>query len=117
MAFYLDFSDMALEDAAGALEWMTQHSPKNAPDWYIGLMEAVFSLEEMPGRCALAPESNDYDKEVRQLLYTKRRVTYRIVFMILPGDEDSEGVVRVCRIRHSSQKPLRPDEIRQGEQD
>lgn len=117
MAFYLDFPNTALEDAAEALEWMTQHSPKNAPDWYNGLIEAVFSLEEMPRRCALAPESNDYDKEVRQLLYTKRRVTYRIIFVILPGDEDFEGIVRVCRIRHSSQKPLTPDDIRQGEED
>jgi len=40
------------------------------------------SLANFPERCALAPESNHFPFEVRQLLYGKRPHTYRILLAI-----------------------------------
>ncbi len=118
MAYYLDFSDDALQDAQEALEWMEQHSPKYAADWYIGLMDAIFSLEEMPRRCSFAPENDLYNREVRHLLYTKRSVTYRVIFVIVKEAKDEEpGEIRVYRIRHGAQRPLTAGEFKRGERD
>ncbi len=118
MAFYLDFSDAASMDAQDALAWMEQHSPKYAADWYIGLMDAIFSLEEMPRRCPFAPENDFSTREVRQLFYTKRSITYRIVFVIVKEATDEEaGELRVYRIRHGAQRPLTAGEFKQGEKD
>ncbi len=118
MAYYVDVMPMALEDAQDALGWMEQHSPKHADEWYAGLLDAIFSLEEMPRRCGLAYENDDVDEELRQLLYTSRRVVYRILFTILQDAAgEQEGHLRVLRIRHSAQRPLTPRELKQSMQE
>ena len=118
MVFNVDVTQAAFEDAQDALAWMEQHSPKYAAEWYIGLMDAVFSLEEMPRRCGIAYESDSVDAEVRHLLYTQRRVTYRILFVILPEATDEEqGQLRVIRIRHGAQRPLTAGELMQSMED
>lgn len=80
-------------------------------------MDAIFSLEEMPRRCSIAPENDFYHQEARHLLYTKRRVTYRIIFVILQLQTEEEGSLRVFRIRHGAQRPLTAGEFKQGEKD
>lgn len=118
MAYHVEIAPTALLDAQDAFAWMEQHSPTHAEEWFNGLMDAVFSLDEMPRRCPLAPENDLYDKETRHLLYTKRRVTYRIVFVILHlQTEEAEGKLRVFRIRHGAQRPLTAGEFKRGEND
>ena len=118
MAYHVDVGNTALYDAQDAFAWMEEHSPIHAADWYNGLIEAIFSLDEMPRRCALAPESDLSKRPLRQLLYTRRKVTYRILFAILQEeDEENEGALRIYRIRHGAQRPLTAAEIRRGETD
>lgn len=117
MAYHVDISRYAQLDTQDAYDWMEQHSPNHIDDWFRGLMDAVFSLDEMPRRCGFAPESANYDKEVRQLLYVKRSVTYRILFVMRPGDEEVEGIIRVIRIRHGAQRLLTLRELNMGEED
>jgi len=73
-------------------------------------MDAVFSLEHMPERCSLAPESKDFGKDIRQVLYGKRTGVYRIMFCIY-GDGPSEGIVRVICVRHGARDRLRPEDL------
>ena len=68
-------------------------------------MEACHSLETMPQRCGLAPESEWYPGELRQLLHGKRGGIYRILFEVR-GD-----IVYILRVRHGAQNLLETDEI------
>ena len=81
-------------------EWLKQELPDKADAWFNGVFKAISSLERFPARCALAPEGKDLGRPVRQLLYGKRRQTYRILFAI------RENEVHILAVRHSSRPPL-----------
>ena len=59
----------------------------------------MLKLESFPSRCPLALESEYLDIEIRQLLYEKK---YRILFSIV--DDENDGIVKIHRVRHSSQQ-------------
>ena len=92
-------------DADEAATYIKRSSPDAAARWFEGLLKAVFSLAEMPERCALAPEAEFLGLELRQLLYGRRSGVYRIVFRVEHGPEP---VVRVLAIRHGARQPLHP---------
>ncbi|HXG64083.1 MAG TPA: type II toxin-antitoxin system RelE/ParE family toxin [Blastocatellia bacterium] len=102
MAYRVDISPSALQDAEDAYLWIKRQSPSRAGAWYEGLLEAIFSLENMPARCPLAPESEDIGIAIRQLLYGKKGSMYRILFTIGYDEATGEDVVRIFRIRHSA---------------
>lgn len=79
-------------------------SPARAGQWYAGLLRAIESLSQMPKRCSLARENEYFSQEIRQLLYSKGRNFYRILFTILEGQEVS--TVRILHIRRATQKTL-----------
>lgn len=110
MEFRVDISIPALQDAESAFLWIRDFNPQKAKAWYEGLLEAVFSLEESPQRCALAPESKFLGREIKQLVYGKRSQTYRIFFEII----ESEKVVRIYRIWHSSRNWITKEDFEQG---
>lgn len=65
--------------------------------WWDGLLEAVNSLEELPGRCPTIPEAKHFPGELRHLLYA----SHRIIFEVEPG------LVTVLRVYHGARKALR----------
>ncbi len=111
MAYRVDISRPAIEDAETAYLWMREHSPEKAANWFAGLMDAIFSLEKMPDRCPIAPESREFAIEVRQLLYGKRRNVYRVLFSVTYDNEADENVIRIYRIRHAAQRRLKDLEL------
>ncbi len=111
MAYRVDISRPAVEDAEAAYLWMRETSPEKAAEWFAGLMGAIFSLESMPERCPLAPESREFVIEVRQLLYGKRLNSYRVLFSVSYDNEADENVVRIYRIRHGAQRRLKNLEL------
>ena len=115
MAYRVDISLPALADAEEAYLWLKERSADRAVDWYEGLLETVFSLENFPTRCPLAPESADIGKEIRQLLYSKRGRVYRILFAITHDEQAGEDVVRIFRIWHSARARIEASEIEEGE--
>lgn len=114
MAFRVDIAPSALQDAEDAYLWIKAHAPSTAGDWYEGLLEAIFSLENFPLRCPLAPESQDIGKEIRQLLYGKRRRSYRILFGLSRDETTGDEVVRIYRIRHHAQRRATAGDIEAG---
>ena len=112
MAYRVELTPRAAGDADSAAEFIKQFSPRAAARWFDGLLEAVLSLEEMPQRCARAPESDTLGVELRELLYGRRSGLYRIVFRI---DEEPEPVVRVVAIRHGARESMQPEEFGEGE--
>ena len=94
-------------DAERIYRWLAERAPLRAPQWFLGLEEAVSSLKTSPHRCPLAPESREFSQNIRQLLYGRKRATYRILFRI---DEEA-GTVDILHIRHAARKHLRPQEL------
>ena len=105
MAHSVHITARALREIDVALEWLTERSRAAAVRWHQKLLEAVRSLENNPARCGLAPESEWYPGEIRQLLYGKRRGVYRILF------EVRGNTVYILRVRHSAQALLEPGEL------
>ena len=83
-----------------AFRWIAEDSPTNAFRWEQGLEAAVDSLETFPERCPLAPESEAFGYEIRQLLFG----SYRILFTI------RGPAVHVLHVRHGARQHLDPSE-------
>src|SRR5262245_50692638 len=106
MAYTVRFSGMAAGELELAFDWLKARSPIAALRWYEQIAEAIQSLADNPERCALAPENEWYQGELRQLLHGKRRNMYRVLF------EVRGNVVHILRVRHCAQDLLKPGEIR-----
>lgn len=102
MALSVRITARALREVDEAMAWLAERSRTAAARWQAQLLEAIRSLENSPERCGLAPESDWYPGEIRQLLYGKRQGIYRILF------EVRGTVVYVLRVRHSAQALLEP---------
>ena len=105
MAHSVHITRRAFREIDEALPWLAERSPSAASRWYEQLTEAIRSLEDNPQRCGLAPESEWYPGELRQLLHEKRRGVYRILFEVR-GD-----TVYILRVRHGAQALLEPDDL------
>lgn len=110
MAYRVDISIPALQDAETAFLRIRDFNIESAKVWYEGLLKAIFSLEEFPNRCSAAPESKFLGREIKQLLYGKQRRTYRIFFEI----SEAEKVVRIYRIWHSSRNWMSREDFEEG---
>ena len=66
--------------------------------WYFGLREAILSLESLPNRCPITPESRFH----RHLLYGRRADVYRVIFQV--SEEARE--VAIVHIRNGAQGPF-----------
>ena len=84
--------------------WIAERAPEAAARWYNGLLDALLKLETLPERCPIAPESDAFKEEIRQLLYGKRQHMYRILFH---GEGHS---VRILHVRHGAREYLKPGE-------
>src|SRR5689334_14811128 len=111
MAYDVNITEKALQDADAIVEWIKERSPNRAADWLSGLRDMIVSLDEFPKRCQMAPESHDLGRDIRQLLYGKRPHIYRILFEI------REETVFILRIRHGAQAPLQAEDLEEGESD
>ncbi|HLJ57616.1 MAG TPA: type II toxin-antitoxin system RelE/ParE family toxin [Chthonomonadaceae bacterium] len=105
MAFRVETTRTAEAEALEAFAWFCEHrSFEYATEWYNGLMEALYTLGESPGRCPLAPENEMFVQEIRHLLYARNRTKYRILFTI------NRDLVYVLRIRHGAMQTLSPED-------
>jgi plasmid stabilization system protein ParE len=89
--FGIRYNPEALSDLSDSFEWGVQFwGAEAARKWYNEVDVLIESrLSSMPGSCPLAPENDDLDIEVRQLILGR----YRILFTI------EDDLVRVLYIR------------------
>lgn len=81
MTYTLIITPRARKDIDGAYQWGLQQSQwtrAQVEAWHFGLWRAIDSLQELPARCAIAPESEDDSREIRHLMYG----SYRIFFTV-----------------------------------
>ena len=105
MAFRVDITEAALADAEDFVEYVSREKgdTARAERWWNGLLDALFSLEQSPGRGSLVVEAALRTRELRQILYHSHRIVFHL-------DEQRE-VVRVLRIYHGSRRALRKRDV------
>ena len=101
MAFRVKLTANARQESREILKWLReQYAGEAGLRWFAGLKSAIASLREFPARCALAPESEVFPVEVRQLIYGRKPHQYRILFNV------EADVVWVLHIRHGRRDRL-----------
>jgi len=70
--------------------------PEAGDRWFRGLIQAIYSLEELPERCPLIPEHDEFSVEIRHLIYFSHRIVFRV---------EHRRVV-IYRIYHGSRQAL-----------
>lgn len=91
----------AADDIRQEFAWIQERNPRAADDWLAGMRETVLGLGDMPEAQALAPESAEFDVEIRRVIFG-RTVRWRIYFTI---DHDT---VHVLHVRHGCRSEWRP---------
>lgn len=103
IAYRVNTSAEAERDLDEILEWLLlNNAGETGLHWVDGLQAAISSLENIPRRCGLAAENDQYPLEVRQLLYGTRPHVYRILFTI------QNDIVTILHIRHGRRLPQSP---------
>ena len=105
MAFRVDITEAALADAEDFVEYVRREKRDTvgAERWWNGLLDALFSLEQRPGRGSLLAEASLRTRGLRQILYQSHRIVFEL-------DEQHE-IVRVLRIYHASRRELRQRDV------
>jgi plasmid stabilization system protein ParE len=100
MKYRIEISAEAQAELREAYLWIYGDSPGNAARWRQRILNAIRTLAELPQRCEIAPESESFRQEIRQLLFGKRSGVYRILFTI------ERDVIYILHIRHASRRIL-----------
>ena len=90
----------AQRDIAEAHLWLAEQAPEVADRWFDDIYDTIGSLEIFPERCPLAPESEFFNVEIREIFHGRRRHKYRILFTV------SENGVHVLHVRHGARLAL-----------
>lgn len=100
MAFQIDITEPALSDAEDHVRYIRDvaRDPAGSERWFRGLVQAIYSLEEMPERCAVIPEQKEFRLEMRQLIYHSHRIIFRV--------EPESKRVFIYRVYHGSRQRL-----------
>lgn len=109
MTFQVRTTQTAKIEIETAYSWLKERNSVYADKWFRELMNTIATLQEIPRRCAIAPENDELVEEIRQLIYGKSRNKYRILFTI------REDTVFVLHVRHSSQARLTGEEVDEEE--
>ena len=98
MTYEVRLAPQAIRDLRTLYREKQAETSHHAAAWFLGLREAVFSLESLPDRCPFTSEN----RSLRHLLYGNKPHVYRIIFSI----DEAARTVNVAQIRHGARKPL-----------
>ena len=107
MAYRVELTGRAARDLEYLFVTINTAESLPAALWYNGLEGAIFSLEKLPLRCSLAPESKKFGRTLRHLLYGKRPRVYRVIFEVV----ESGKTVLIRTIRHWAMDQARPEDL------
>ena len=106
MTYNVQFSAEAESNIREIIEWITNRSSSGASRWLDALTESTTRLKCSPTSFGLAPESESFRDEIRQVLFgTPRGNTYRALFVL------RSNTVHIVSVRASGRALLRPGEV------
>jgi len=79
--------------------YIAQDKPAVAVKWYDDICDAIHTLDSMPSRCSLAPESQYIDDDIRHLVVGNYRVLFCVeedVVLILDFKGSPQNKPTVC---------------------
>jgi plasmid stabilization system protein ParE len=100
LAFQVEITEPALADAEDYVRFIrdVKKEPAAAERWFRGLVEAIYSLEELPERCPAIPEQEEFPSGIRHLHYFSHRIIFHV--------EAEVNRVVIYRIYHGSRRGL-----------
>ena len=107
MAYQVALADSAKADANRIYDWVVERAPVRGPEWFEELIDTLYSLKQLPNRCPLAREAEEAKRDIRCLLFGKRRGIYRILYEV----DEKRQTVWILHIRHGALRDLGPDEL------
>ena len=105
MTYNVIIESQAMKNLETIVVWIAEENERAARHWYVEMVAAIESLKNLPDRCPVAPESELFAREIRQLLHGKHRNKYRILFTLV-GD-----TVHILHIRHGARDWVGPEEL------
>lgn len=108
MAYRVELAKNAEAELEELYLWVVERAPSQGAAWFNGLERAILSLEQLPKRFRIAPESFDSDQPVRALNYGRSPHVYRVFFTI----DESATLVRVLHIRRGGRQRPAPGELK-----
>lgn len=96
----------AKADVNDTISYIAPRSMRGAIAWYLAFRRALDRIADAPGSHALAAESDDIGRELREVLFrTRSGRKYRIIYEVF----DTE--ILILRIRRPGEKPLRRRDV------
>jgi toxin ParE1/3/4 len=94
MPYLVRLSGRAFRDLETIYEFIEADVSETAFKWFNDLSEAIYSLEHVPERGAITPES----KKLRHLLFGETPDTYRVIYTV----DKRKQAVNILHIRHAA---------------
>jgi toxin ParE1/3/4 len=91
----------AADDIRQEHAWLQERNPLAADDWLAGMHKLILGLALMSESHAVAPESGEFDVEIRRALYG-RATRWRVYFTIM------DETVQVLHVRHGRRSDWHP---------
>jgi plasmid stabilization system protein ParE len=105
MSYRVVITDNAKANLRSYYLHAAQQAPMTAVRWLNRFEAALATLATNPERCAIAPENDAVDEEIRQFLFGKRYNVFRSLYTIA-ADE-----VRVLHVRRAVMDTASPAEL------
>jgi plasmid stabilization system protein ParE len=96
MAYLVNITARAERDLEALYVEIHAEDSEAALKWYLGLHEAILTLERLPNRCPVTREN----PQLRHLLYGRKPHIYRVIYRVL----EMQKRVDVLHIRHGARK-------------
>ena len=90
--YRVEITRSAERDILEIRDYISIDNPKAAMKWIAEIERQIGTLEKMPIRCPVIPESRDLGIDYRHLIYGNYRTIFRVIM----------GKVVIMRVIHSS---------------
>lgn len=105
MTFTVEYTLNAQREIEESFLWIQERAPRAAEKWRDELIGKVEALAVNPHFHPVAPESSRFPREIRQMLFRKRRGQFKVFYTIV------EKRVIILSVRHSMRKPLEEGDL------
>jgi hypothetical protein len=106
MTYRVELTARAEADLDRIYERLSSASAKGAARWYESFWDGVERLKTHPFSCVLAFEHDQFQEELRHLLFgTTQGRTYRALFVV------REDVVKIVAVRWPGERPIKPRDL------
>jgi len=103
MEYLVKITTRAERDLSHLFQEVNAEYSEAAHNWYLGLKEAILSLQKYPKRCPVTRKKG----ELRHLLYGSRPHVYRVIYRIL----EKQMQVEVLHIRYGATRKFRESDL------